>query len=209
MSFNIAGSSTSSSDLCSSDILTVKKVKELNTPEKLSVFEKNIVTYINTLKVQKVNGKDFLETTQEDLTKLEIYLEPAKNILKLINEIKDSTHSIKHILSGPMGMDASDLDVGGEVICKYFFALNKDILTANNLKQIMQHVDNTFAIVKVNVANAIFTFLKSIRLQNLTVVNKYNALFEQNPSVPERLPVLSPLENLNYWKEHHKFAYKL
>ncbi|CAB4427531.1 unnamed protein product [Rhizophagus irregularis] len=72
--------------------------------------------------------------------------------------LTDSAHSIiKHILSGPMGMDASDLDVG-EVICEYFFALNKDILTVNNLKRIMQHVNNTFAIVKVNVADAIFTF---------------------------------------------------
>ncbi|CAI2201106.1 6064_t:CDS:1, partial [Funneliformis geosporum] len=94
MSSNVAGFSTRVpviplSDLSSSDLPTVK---ELNTPEKLSSFLKrrlkNLDSHINTLIAQEVDGEAFLETTQEDLTKLEIPLGPAKKILKLINEIK-------------------------------------------------------------------------------------------------------------------------
>ena len=63
MSFNIAGSFTSvpiifSSDLSSSDLLIVEKVKKLNTLKKLNSFLKgrltNLDNHINTLIAQEI-----------------------------------------------------------------------------------------------------------------------------------------------------------
>ena len=88
----------------------------------------------------------------------------TNQMIDIWNELSaDSVHSIKRVLSGPMGVgksyisyflaskayaerwlmlyiaDAVDLNVetsakASEVICRYFLALNKDILTATELK---------------------------------------------------------------------------
>jgi hypothetical protein len=144
---------------------------------------------------------------------------------------KDTGNAIKFILSGPMGVgksyisyflaskayaegwivlyiaDASDLDTetsvhAGVVICEYFFALNKDILTVTDLENIVQLVDYRFNEVEVVVAESIFKLLKTSVLKTLLIVDEHGALFEQNTPVPARLPVLAPLMNLNYWGEH-------
>ena len=141
----------------------------------------------------------------------------------------DSQHSIKRVLAGPMGVgksyisyflaskayaegwvtlyiaDASSLDIGtedeaGEVICKYFFALNKDILTAANLKRIVRHADPLSDRVETVVAESIFTLLKESVHKTLLIVDEHGALFENKLSVPERFPFLNPLKNLNYWE---------
>ncbi|RHZ81939.1 hypothetical protein Glove_116g8 [Diversispora epigaea] len=147
----------------------------------------------------------------------------------------DSDHSIKRVLSGPMGVgksyisyflaskayaegwivlyiaDASDLDAetsvrAGEVICTYFLALNKDILTAANLKWIVRHADYPSDKVEVFVAENILDFLKTSDHKTLLIVDEHGALFEKDPPVPTRLPVLGPLMNLNYWGEHYKIS---
>jgi hypothetical protein len=148
----------------------------------------------------------------------------------------DSEHSIKRVLSGPMGVgksyisyflaskayaegwitlyiaDASDLDLGtsdeaGEVICKYFLTLNKDILTAADLEYIVRHVDRFSGKVEAAVvAGAIFTLLKTSEHKTLLIVDEHGALFENKPSVPERFSALGPLKNLNYWGEQYKHA---
>ncbi|RHZ77025.1 hypothetical protein Glove_186g164 [Diversispora epigaea] len=134
----------------------------------------------------------------------------------------DSDHSIKRVLSGPMGVgksyisyflaskayaegwiilyiaDASDLDAetsvkASKMICMYFLALNKDILIATNLKWIVRHADY--------LSDKVETQLK---LRKIGVES--SALFEKDPPVFKRLPVLSPLMNLNYWGEHYKFS---
>jgi hypothetical protein len=146
----------------------------------------------------------------------------------------DSDHSIKYVLSGPMGVgksyisyflaskayaekwkilyiaDASDLIVetsaeAGEVICRYFFALNKDILTATDLTHIVRHAGRGDE-DEIFVAEDIFDFLKISDRKTLLIIDEHGALFEDDPPVPARLPILSPLKNLNYWGEHYKLA---
>ncbi|CAG8622299.1 4180_t:CDS:2 [Ambispora gerdemannii] len=147
----------------------------------------------------------------------------------------DSDHSIKRVLSGPMGVgksyisyflaskayaeewpvlyiaDASDLNVessetAGEVICEYFLALNKDILTAAELKKIVRFAsDRNPQQVMVTVAEGILGLIKSTDRKALLIVDEHGILFEKDP-VPLRIHLLSPLMNLNFWGEHYKFA---
>ncbi|GBC04861.1 hypothetical protein RclHR1_05900008 [Rhizophagus clarus] len=145
----------------------------------------------------------------------------------------DKGRSIKHVLSSPMGVgksyisyflaskayasgwitlyiaDASELILdlsvqAGEVICKYFLAMNKDILSATELKEIVRHADvNQPAHV---VAKNILNFLKTSDHQSLLIIDEHGALFEYDPPVPKKLSLLSPLMNINYWAQHHKLA---
>ncbi|CAI2189216.1 11414_t:CDS:2 [Funneliformis geosporum] len=146
----------------------------------------------------------------------------------------DSDHSIKRVLSGPMGVgksyisyflaskayaeewpilyiaDASDLNVesskkAGEVICRYFLALNKDILTATELKRIVRNVNDPSAEVEVIIAEEILDLIKLADRKALLIVDEHGILFEKDP-VPLRIHLLSPLMNLNFWGEHYKFA---
>ncbi|CAG8534716.1 1963_t:CDS:2 [Paraglomus brasilianum] len=147
----------------------------------------------------------------------------------------DSDHSIKCVLSGPMGVgksyisyflaskayaeewpvlyiaDASDLNVessekAGAVICRYFLALNKDILTAAELKKIVQFASNRNPQqVVVTVAEEILDLIKLADHKALLIVDEHGILFEKDP-VPLRIHLLSPLMNLNFWGEHYKFA---
>ncbi|CAI2179629.1 19057_t:CDS:2, partial [Funneliformis geosporum] len=146
----------------------------------------------------------------------------------------DSDHSIKRVLSGPMGVgksyisyflaskayaeewpilyiaDASDLNVesskkAGEVICRYFLALNKDILTATELKRIVRNVNDSSAEVEVIIAEEILDLIKLADRKALLIVDEHGILFEKDP-VPLRIHLLSPLMNLNFWGEHYKFA---
>lgn len=145
----------------------------------------------------------------------------------------DSIHSVKRVLSGPMGVgksyisyflaskayaegwiilyiaDASDLNVetsfmAGKVICKFFLALNRDILTATNLEKIVP-ADNTKNI-EIFIAENILEFLKMSDSKTLFIVDEHGALFENVPSTPERLPVLNAFMSLNYWGESYKNA---
>ncbi|CAG8706855.1 4589_t:CDS:1, partial [Acaulospora morrowiae] len=147
----------------------------------------------------------------------------------------DSDNSIKRVLSGPMGVgksyisyflaskayaeewpmlyiaDASDLNVespekAGEVICRYFLALNKDILTAAELEKIVQCAsDRNTQQIWVTVAEQILDSIKLARRKALLIVDEHGILFEKEP-VPLRIHLLSPLMNLNFWGEKYKFA---
>ncbi|RHZ57822.1 hypothetical protein Glove_383g8 [Diversispora epigaea] len=161
----------------------------------------------------------------------------TKQMIDIWDELSvDSDHSIKRVLSGPMGVgksyisyflaskayaeewpvlyiaDASDLNVessdkAGAVICKYFLALNKDILTASELKKIVQFAsDRNPQQVLVTVGEEIIDLIKLADRNALLIVDEHGALFEEDPPVPKRLPILGPLMNLNYWGEHYKFA---
>ncbi|CAG8501125.1 14816_t:CDS:1, partial [Acaulospora colombiana] len=158
----------------------------------------------------------------------------TKQMIDIWDELSvDSEHSIKRVLSGPMGVgksyisyflaskafaegwvilyiaDASDLKVGssiraGEVICKYFLIQNKDILTATNLEQIVRHADYPSEKLEVIVADNILDFLKTSDSKTLLIVDEHGALFEEDPPLPKRLPILGPLKNLTFWGEHYK-----
>jgi hypothetical protein len=86
---NVATGSTSVS------LLTVDEVKKLNS-EQLNEYlrrrlkdTKNINKHANTITVdQEVDGSNFLDLTLENLSLIQIPLGPAKDIEKLIKEIK-------------------------------------------------------------------------------------------------------------------------
>ena len=84
MSSNVATGST-----------TVDKVKKLNS-EQLNEYlkrrlkdTKNINKHANTITIDhEVDGSIFLDLTRDDLLSIQIPLGPAKDIEKVINEIK-------------------------------------------------------------------------------------------------------------------------
>ncbi|CAG8578407.1 1616_t:CDS:2, partial [Acaulospora morrowiae] len=147
----------------------------------------------------------------------------------------DSDHSIKRVLSGPMGVgksyisyflaskayaeewpvlyiaDASELNVesteiAAAVICRYFLTLNKDILTAAELKKIVRFASNrNLQQVMITVAEEILDLIKLANRKTLLIVDEHGILFEKEP-VPLRIHLLNPLMNLNFWGEHYKFA---
>ncbi|RUS34197.1 hypothetical protein BC938DRAFT_481975 [Jimgerdemannia flammicorona] len=139
-------------------------------------------------------------------------------------------HSIKRVLSGPMGVgksylalflaakayseywpmlyiaDATKIDqpteeISSIAICKRFLSINKDILTAAELKQLVQHEDKSKPLV-VSIAATIFCdLLQQISRKTLLVVDEHGVLFISDPPTPQRLPVLIPLMSLTYWAE--------
>ncbi|CAB4387899.1 unnamed protein product [Rhizophagus irregularis] len=159
----------------------------------------------------------------------------TRQMIDIWNKLSaDSDHSIKRVLSGPMGVgksyisyflaskayaeewpilyiaDASDLNVAsskkaGNVICRFFLALNKDILTATDLKRIIQHVDYDSKEIEVTIAEEILDLIKLADRKSLLIVDEHGVLFEKDP-VPVRIHLLSPLMNLNFWGESYKFA---
>lgn len=140
----------------------------------------------------------------------------------------DSTNSIKRVLSGPMGVgksylalflvakaysegwltlyisDAAELiqptvEMSSEEICKRFLAMNKDILTAAELKQLVAYagVGDIFA----SCAGVIWGLFKQKNRKTLLVVDEHGTLFDVDPPVPDRLYNLQPLKVLTFWGE--------
>ncbi|RHZ57881.1 hypothetical protein Glove_382g60 [Diversispora epigaea] len=143
----------------------------------------------------------------------------------------DQERSIKRVLSGPMGVgksyisyflaskayaeswlmlyiaDANELNKrmeerAGEVICKYFIAQNKDILTAAELGQLVQYT-NRYSVEITATEEILGNLLKKVDRKTLFIVDEHGVLFE-NEIVPNRLQILNPLMNLPYWGEHYK-----
>ena len=89
MSHNIANTSTSTSALP-----TVEQVKEWSRDDVKPFLQENRTRLdlededINKIYTQKVKGSTFLDLTRDDLLAIKIPLGPAKEIEKLINEIK-------------------------------------------------------------------------------------------------------------------------
>ncbi|CAG8596717.1 4921_t:CDS:2, partial [Funneliformis mosseae] len=159
----------------------------------------------------------------------------TNQMINVWNDIsKDQLHSFKRVLSGPMGVgksyialylaarayaegwlilyiaDAAELDVdtpekAGKVICEYFLALNRDIVTGDGLEMLVENV--TFSSEKdfIIVAEIILGELpKQVERKTLFVIDEHGVLFEEDPPVPKRLHLLSPLMNLTFWAEHYK-----
>ncbi|CAG8621823.1 12750_t:CDS:2 [Ambispora gerdemannii] len=143
----------------------------------------------------------------------------------------DSDHSIKRVLSGPMGVgksyityflaakayaegwlmlyiaDAAELSLNtseeaGMVICKYFLALNKDILTGAELELLVENENIDYSSSKV-AGKILENLLKQVDRKTLLIIDEHGVLFEKDP-VPERLHILKPLMNLTFWAEHYK-----
>lgn len=142
---------------------------------------------------------------------------------------KDNLHSVKRVLSGPMGVgksyfalylaarayaegwlllyiaDAAKLDQpsvmkSSDEICKRFLALNKDILTVADLELLMENVTESSDLVTVHCASNIFTnMLQQEKRKTLLVVDEHGVLFDVDPPVPDRLYNLVPLKRLTFW----------
>ncbi|GBC08180.1 hypothetical protein RclHR1_07950007 [Rhizophagus clarus] len=142
----------------------------------------------------------------------------------------DSSHSIKRVLSGPMGVgksyfalylaarayaegwmllyiaDAAILDQptmvkSSDEICKHFLALNKDILTVADLELLIENVTESNDPVTVTCVSNIFTnMLQQEKRKTLLVVDEHGVLFDIDPPTPDRLPNLVPLKRLTFWE---------
>ncbi|CAG8728893.1 11013_t:CDS:2, partial [Funneliformis caledonium] len=82
--------------------------------------------------------------------------------------------------------DVSDLNVesskkAGDVICRFFLILNKDILTVTNLKQIIQHIDYDSKEIEVTIAKEILNLIKLADRKALLIVDEHVILFEKDP----------------------------
>ncbi|CAG8474931.1 9704_t:CDS:1 [Paraglomus occultum] len=139
--------------------------------------------------------------------------------------------SIKCVLSGPMGVgksylalflaakaysenwpvlyiaDAGKLDQPTEEnssieICHRFLSLNKDILTAAELKKLVEHEDRSKPLVVSCAATIFGDILQRTNRKTLLVVDEHGALFDNDPPAPVQLPILKPLMTLTYWGEH-------
>ncbi|ORY98261.1 hypothetical protein BCR41DRAFT_415753 [Lobosporangium transversale] len=153
----------------------------------------------------------------------------TEQMMKLWNELENSEWSVQKCLSGPMGVgksyiswflvakayahgwpvlyiaDASKLSncdtktAASKLICQIFLSINKDILTASELKEMV--AIETSKDPYVNSATCIFAELLQSRSQKaLFVVDEHGALFpESSKSAPERFPFLGPLQTFNSW----------
>ncbi|KAF9345713.1 hypothetical protein BGX26_002816 [Mortierella sp. AD094] len=141
---------------------------------------------------------------------------------------RDSQSSIKKCLSGPMGIgksyiswflaamayargwlvlyvsDANELnnctaeaDVS-ELICQLFLSINKDILTASELKDMVVHESTANPCVS-SASRILRIQLQSGNRKTLFVVDEHGALFPEGDSAPQRLPVLGPLKSFSSW----------
>jgi hypothetical protein len=91
-------------------------------------------------------------------------------------------------------------NVTAEKICKFFLALNKDILTATDLALLMRHADDSKISAEESTTSIIFgDLLQQENCKTLLIIDEHGALFEKE-TVPNRLTVLGPLMHLNYWK---------
>ena len=83
-------------------------------------------------------------------------------------------------------------------ICKRFLALNRDILSAEDLKEMVNHEDPTVD----KCAGIIFrSLLQRKDRQSLLMVDEHGALFAHTPPIPVQFAVLKPLDSFNHWRE--------
>ncbi|RIA94344.1 hypothetical protein C1645_734870 [Glomus cerebriforme] len=100
--------------------------------------------------------------------------------------------------------DAAKLDLcldkqSSEVIVRYFLAINKDILTAAELENLVQKI-RTDSVVPF--AEAMWDMLQQKNCKILVVVDKHGVLFSHKTTpAPLRLHILKPLMKLTYWGE--------
>ncbi|KAI7819292.1 hypothetical protein BC939DRAFT_460337 [Gamsiella multidivaricata] len=142
----------------------------------------------------------------------------------------DTKFPVKKVLSGPMGVgksylawflaaqayangwlvlyvsDASRLNQdtaerASIEICKRFLAINKDILTAAELKEMVTYEDRSTPLV-VSIAGTILgSLLQRRERKSLYIIDEHGALFASDPPAPDRLVLLLPLQSFNCWEE--------
>ncbi|KAF9956630.1 hypothetical protein BGZ65_002554 [Modicella reniformis] len=141
----------------------------------------------------------------------------------------DSNRPIRRVLSGPMGVGKSYLalflaakayaegwlllyvadanvlssnnaDMIAVVICKLFFALNKDILTTDDLDKMMFGDPTEHNVIRA-AHNILHTLLQQRGTKTLLVIDEHGALFQQDPPVPAKHALLNPLMQLAAWRE--------
>lgn len=67
------------------------------------------------------------------------------------------------------------------MICKYFLALNKDILTNDELEQLVKNVDPSIPVAISAASMILRTLLKQVGHKTLFVVDEHGALFQSDP----------------------------
>ncbi|KAG0326702.1 hypothetical protein BG004_002913 [Podila humilis] len=92
-------------------------------------------------------------------------------------------------------------------ICMRFLTLNKDILTVANFEAMTWSHQTEPQDVLICAASVIFgKLLQQREIKTLLVVDEHGALFEQEPAVPQRHPILNELMQLGSWSESSRGA---
>ncbi|KAL1923168.1 uncharacterized protein VTP21DRAFT_9544 [Calcarisporiella thermophila] len=159
----------------------------------------------------------------------------TEQMMELWQELqKDSRHSIKRVLSGPMGVGKSYLALFlaakayadgwlllyfsdasrlawkdpikiAEEICKRFLALNKDILTIADFGVMtFGHPTEEDEVVSRAAHFILGDLLNQLEKKTLLVVDEHGALFDQEPPIPKTQPLLNPLMQLTAWNEERR-----
>ncbi|KAF9958522.1 hypothetical protein BGZ65_001377 [Modicella reniformis] len=100
-------------------------------------------------------------------------------------------------------LKTSEEDHSALEIVKRFLALNKDILTAIELKMLCPY-DGAY----VNALQVIFrTLLMQKERKTLLIVDEHGNLFEEKPYMPVRFMSLNPLSDFHFWLEDYRGAH--
>ncbi|KAF9356847.1 hypothetical protein BGX26_004662 [Mortierella sp. AD094] len=83
-----------------------------------------------------------------------------------------------------------------EEICQRFLSINRDILTATELKDLVKNVRGK-SNVATSFVNALWGLIRQQTRKTLLVVDEHRALFESESPTPIRFPVLRPLLDLS------------
>ncbi|KAF9176185.1 hypothetical protein BGZ50_001478, partial [Haplosporangium sp. Z 11] len=158
----------------------------------------------------------------------------TEQMLELWEDMRgDKKHTYRRVLSGPMGVgksylsyflaarayaegwlvlyisDAGVLDKDEEnesalELVKRFLAINKNILTAAELENLVNNYDGTRNISR-NALSVIFdTLLKTQERKMLLLVDEHGKLFQREPYVPVKFASLNPLSSYASWGEDAK-----
>ncbi|KAG0368649.1 hypothetical protein BGZ54_001508 [Gamsiella multidivaricata] len=139
---------------------------------------------------------------------------------------RDTKFPVEKVLSGPMGVGRSylaaqayangwlvlyvgDAAMLNEVtsesasieICKQFLAINRDILTAAKLRELVTYEDRSTPLVMSSAATILGSLLQRREHKSLCIIDEHGVLFASDPPVPARLVVLQPLKTFNYWDD--------
>lgn len=176
---------------------------------------------------RSVNAPSIMERGYQELSFF--ITEQMAEMWRLLSS--DSDRPIRRVLSGLMGVgksylalflaakayaegwlilyvsDADELALKNDVsiamaICARFPALNKDILTVTNYEQMtVWHPIEPKDVFDCAANSILKDLLQQRETKTLSVIDEHGALFEQDPPVPKRHPILNPLMQLAAWRE--------
>ncbi|KAG0003003.1 hypothetical protein BGZ65_002134 [Modicella reniformis] len=91
-------------------------------------------------------------------------------------------------------------------VVKRFFVLNKDILTATELEELVEDYDGTYDVAVDAISTIFRKLLKQRERKTLLIIDDHWKLFETTPSIPTQFSSLNPLQSFHWWGEDAKWT---